>query len=107
MNQHAIKLSSTGWFGWLARKIHNSYRPKKTHDYSHLVFGVDYVFEHLNELANQGYMTAQKKGVKPGDYVILKQNDTLQKYCIQEINYYSSPNDMWIALLLKVELSGV
>jgi hypothetical protein len=103
MNENAIKLSTIGWLSWLTRKIHTPDRITKIHDYSHLVFGVDYVFEQTPGSASQGSMTAQRKGVQTGDHIILMQNGMLLEYCIQELDYYSSPSDMWIAILMKVD----
>ncbi|MBO3457591.1 hypothetical protein G7B40_009110 [Aetokthonos hydrillicola Thurmond2011] len=70
----------------------------KTHDYTQSVSGRDYVFETAENL-NKGYMTAHGKRVKPGDYVILQCGSQSKRYQVVEIDYYSEPSDMWIALL--------
>jgi hypothetical protein len=47
----------------------------------------------------RAYMTEQGQGVEPGDYLILQKGSTSNRYQVDKINYYSSPPDMWIALL--------
>jgi len=44
-------------------------------------------------------MTAQCKGVKRGDWIILEDNGRSYRYQVEQIDYYSEPSDMWIALL--------
>jgi len=73
----------------------------KIHDYSQLVWGSDYVFEPRNEEVG-GYMTGQGKSIKPSDYIILQHGSKSYKYLVEEIDYYSDPPDMWIALLRQV-----
>lgn len=73
----------------------------KTYDYSQYVCGRDYVFEPVDDL-KKGYMTAQGKGIKCGDYIILKNGSNSCRYQVEEIDYYSEPSDMWMALLNKV-----
>lgn len=73
-------------------------QPNKTYDYTPYVSGRDYVFESVNDL-KKGYMTGQGKGIKRGDYIILKNGSNYCRYQVEEIDYYSEPADMWIALL--------
>ena len=73
----------------------------KTYDYSQYVCGRDYVFELVDDL-KKGYMTGQGKGIKRGDYIILKNGFNSCRYQVEEIDYYSEPPDMWMALLNKV-----
>ena len=73
----------------------------KTHDYSQLVRGRDYVFEFINE-GIEAHMTGIGKGLKPHDYILLKQGSSISRYQILQIDYYSDPSDMWIALLKRV-----
>jgi hypothetical protein len=73
----------------------------KTHDYTKGVSGTDYVFEPVDNLT-KGYMTAQRQGVKHGDYIILQNATNCDRYQVEEIDYYSDPPDMWIALVKKV-----
>lgn len=76
---------------------------KETHDYTRLTCGHDYVFDPAREgdLTNI-YMTAQGKGVKRGDYIVLQNGSCHEKYQVEEIDYYSEPSNMWMALLRKV-----
>ncbi|MBD2604537.1 hypothetical protein H6G81_08325 [Scytonema hofmannii FACHB-248] len=73
-------------------------QPNKTYDYTRYVNGRDYVFESVNDL-KKGYMTGQGKGIKRGDYIFLKNGSDSCRYQVEEIDYYSNPADMWIALL--------
>ncbi len=73
----------------------------KTHDFTECVSGTDYVFEIADNLTT-AYMTARGKGVKPNDYIILQIGSEFCRYQIEQIDYYSSPADMWMALIKKV-----
>ncbi|MDZ8106525.1 MAG: hypothetical protein RM338_13020 [Nostoc sp. DedQUE12a] len=73
----------------------------KTHDYSQKICGSDYVFERVKE-GRIGYMTGVGNGVKASDRIILRQGSESYQYQIEEIDYYSYPSDMWIALLKQV-----
>ncbi|MHC5610202.1 MAG: hypothetical protein ACYTXA_04035 [Nostoc sp.] len=75
----------------------------KIHDYSQQVWGTDYVFEDLNE-GIMGYMTGVGKTIKPGDRIILRKGCEFYQYQVQEIDYYSNPSDMWMALLKQVPI---
>jgi hypothetical protein len=75
----------------------------KIHDYSQLVLGSDYVFERLNE-GTIGYMTGIGKNIKPCDRIILREGCESYQYQVEEVDYYSAPSDMWIALLKQVPI---
>lgn len=75
----------------------------KIHDYSQQAWGNDYVFERLNE-GMIGYMTGIGKGIKSCDRIILRQGCESYQYQVEEIDYYSDPSDMWIALLKQVPI---
>ncbi|MCC5600435.1 hypothetical protein [Nostoc favosum] len=75
----------------------------KVHDYSQLVCGSDYVFERLNE-GTIGYMTGIGKGIKPCDRIILREGYESYQYQVEEVDYYSDPSDMWIALLKQLPI---
>lgn len=70
----------------------------KTYDYTQYISGRDYVFE-LADNQRKGYMTGHGRGIKRGDYIVLCNGSKSCCYQIEEINYYSEPPDMWIALL--------
>ncbi|MEH2168984.1 MAG: hypothetical protein V7K41_20455 [Nostoc sp.] len=74
---------------------------KKTHDYRQQVCGGDYIFERLNE-GTIGYMTGVGKSVKTCDRIILREGCESYQYQVEEIDYYSAPSDMWIALLKQI-----
>lgn len=101
-NEYIVKFKISHWMNWLAQAIQKFFRSIKIHDYSQSADGSDYVFEKVAGDGRKGYMTAQKRGVKIGDRVLLFREGKLEEYYIQELNYYSSPNDMWIALLMKL-----
>lgn len=103
MDEYVIRFSNSAWASWLTQAVRYFFKPTKIHDYRDFVAGVDYVFETIPGTINQAYMTAQRKKVSPGDHIILMQDEILEKYCVEEITYYACPNDMWIALLVKVD----
>ena len=47
-------------------------------------------------------MTAREKGVKADDYIILQIGSESYRYQVEQIDYYSNPPDMWMALIKKV-----
>lgn len=73
----------------------------KIHDYRQQVCGGDYIFERLNE-GTIGYMTGVGKSVKACDRIILREGCESYQYQVEEIDYYSDPSDMWIALLKQI-----
>ncbi|WGV24473.1 hypothetical protein [Halotia branconii] len=75
-------------------------KKRKIHDYSHLVWGKDYVFESLND-GTEAQMTGMGKGIKPRDYIILQRGFETYRYRVEQIDYYSDPSDMWMALLKR------
>ncbi len=81
--------------------IPRKYPKHRTYDFTGYVCGRDYVFEPTDD-QKKGYMTAQCKGIKSGDYIILQSGSSSYQYQIEEIDYYSEPPDMWIALLSQV-----
>ncbi|MEC4882649.1 MAG: hypothetical protein SAL70_15120 [Scytonema sp. PMC 1070.18] len=75
---------------------------RKIHDYTQCVCGDDYVFEYAIDNLSKGYMTSQRKGVKRGDIILLKNGFNSDVYQVEDIDYYSEPLDMWIALLQQL-----
>jgi hypothetical protein len=73
---------------------------KRKHDFTQRKPGIDYSFELINQNKG-GYLTGQNRNIKPGDLIILRVNHSFKKYEVEEIDYYSSPNDMWIARLVN------
>ncbi|MEO1378154.1 MAG: hypothetical protein AAFW70_28550, partial [Cyanobacteria bacterium J06635_10] len=66
------------------------------------VRGSDYVFEVAPEDVTKAYMTARSTGVKLGDYIVLQIGSESKQYQVEQIDYYSNPSDMWMALIKKV-----
>lgn len=102
MNECAIDMRQGSWLNWLFQITDLNPKPNRVYDYSRATPGIDYVFDRLSEQDNRGYMTAQRRGVEVGDYVLLTQDGVTRKYRIQSLDYYSSPSYMWIALLTMV-----
>lgn len=73
----------------------------KTHDFTECVPGTDYVFE-VAENITTAHMTARGKGVKPDDYIVLQIGSEFCRYQVEQIDYYSNPPDMWMALIKRV-----
>lgn len=83
--------------------LNESKQKHKIHDYSKLVRGRDYVFDQLHGGLG-GYMTGTGKGIKPSDYILVQSGCQPYQYQVEEIDYYSNPSDMWIALVKQVKL---
>lgn len=75
-------------------------RKHKIHDYTGAEYGKDYIFE-FSKNYQDGYMTALGKGVRCDDYIIIRKGSQYYRYQVKEIDYYSNPSDIWIALLQK------
>lgn len=97
----ASNSDSTGWFLSPKSQLNPLKRPK-VHDYTLYERGLDYVIEPMNE-GSQTYMTAQGKGVRCGDYIILKNAVETERYRVEKVDYYASPSDIWVALLTQVK----
>ncbi len=97
-------VSLNTFFDWLSHEVLTTFKfqQNQTYDYTGLVAGRDYVFEILDNDCTRGCMTARWKNIKCGDYIILPNASGSQKYQVEEIDYYSEPADMWMALLKQV-----
>jgi hypothetical protein len=73
-----------------------------THDYTASEHGVDYAFEAIAPDSAKASMTGQKKGIKPGHIIVLRQNSNDVRYQVEHIDYYANPADMWTAQLIKI-----
>jgi hypothetical protein len=82
-------------------KIVTPSRPPKVHDFSQQPSS-SFAFERTGE--NQASMTGQGRRVLRGDYILLQFGHKSALYQIQHVDYYSSPSDMWTALLLETDL---
>ncbi|BBD68898.1 hypothetical protein NIES4072_37740 [Nostoc commune NIES-4072] len=100
MNLSFSFLSKLALVNFPANELKQKY---KVHDYSQLVSGSDYVFERLNE-GTIGYMTGSGTRIKPCDRIILQEGCESYQYQVEEVDYYSDPSDMWIALLKQVPI---
>ncbi len=101
-NKLSISLN-TIWTGLLNVLASQSRQRKaQVYDYTKFISGQDYIFE-VKEDGIKGFMTAQFSGVQSGDYIILSHGSYSRQYQVEEIDYYSEPADMWMALLRLVE----
>ncbi len=81
-------------------KAVNFSRPAKVHDFSQQSPDA-FAFERTGE--HQASMTGQGRNVRRGDYLLLQIDQNTALYQVQNIDYYSSPADMWTALLIEAE----
>ena len=51
---------------------------------------------------SKAHMTGQGKDIKRGDCLLLKRRASIERYQVMEIDYYSSPSEIWIALLERI-----
>ena len=77
-------------------------RGKKNHDFTLQEPDIDFCFEPFSQ-NTQGYLTGQGSDVKLGDFITLKVDSLSQKYVIEEMDFYSSPDDMWVARVVRVK----
>lgn len=103
MNGYASKSDFTTWITGLTHALLKGQNQPKVHDYTRLSHTIDYAFETIDSEGQSGYMTAQGKGVRKGDYIVLLQNGVRHHYWVQQLDYYMAPSDMWVALLKKAE----
>jgi MioC protein len=96
-----LSLSFLSWLPIFTSPRRQLKTEQKIHDYSKFISGKDYIFEWLNEDI-EACMTGFSKDIKPGDYIILSSSNESSQYQVQEIDYYSNPPDMWMALLKRV-----
>ncbi len=73
----------------------------RTYDYTQYTSGRDYFFELLDG-GRTACMTAEGNYPKSGDRILLNYDSKTYEYQIEEIDYYSNPPDMWMALLKQV-----
>ncbi|MGA7936385.1 MAG: hypothetical protein WCA35_22715 [Kovacikia sp.] len=71
---------------------------KVVHNYTAYQWGRDYVFEAI-EGSSQGYLQGYGGNIQCGDYLLLINGSELVRYHIDEIEHYTDPPDLWIALL--------
>ena len=76
-------------------------KSSKTHDFSRAIRGQDYIFEPIDD-GLRAYITGYGSGMKVGDYLILREGFDRCRYQVEEIDYYSNPEDMWIASVKQV-----
>ena len=75
-------------------------KSNNVHDYRHQQRS-DYAFELIDQ-GSKGHMTGQGGRIKQGDRILLCQDGQTVSYQVQSVEYYSSPSDLWTALLVNV-----
>lgn len=74
-------------------------RRHKTHRYDWGEQGTEFFLDTDTE-GSIRYMTAQRGGVRPGDYIDITSPEGHLEFQVREVEYYNNPADMWIALLV-------
>ena len=100
-----VSLSSIYQFLARVHKILGRTRAGKIHDFTWQKQGHEYILEPARN-ESQGerfYMTGQGRGIRHFDYLLLQQGSESIMYQVEQINYYSNPSSMWIALLKRCE----
>jgi hypothetical protein len=77
-------------------------RNVKKHNFAAYENGIDYALELMGD-GRTARMTGQRLGIKPGDYLVLTINNAPIQYKVEEIDYYSSPSDMWLGFLRRID----
>jgi hypothetical protein len=78
----------------------------KTHNYSRCVAGEEYVFGPATEKdqqqgASRFCMTSTGDGVRCNDFILLRNGRNLDRFRVEQIEYYSEYSEMWSALLVQ------
>lgn len=96
------KRSFANFLGFLRKlgSFRGSYRKARIHNYTSYTYGRDYAFDEIQD-GSQAYMTAYGRGIKRGDYITIRREKIKIQYQVEQIDYYSNPSDLWIALLVK------
>lgn len=100
----STNISGLQKLGLMLRSLIHRYFPSpqegqpRIHDFTKYECGKDYIWE-VGETPQQAYMTGYGANIERGDRIILTLQS--QEYCyqVQAIDYYSQPEDMWIASL--------
>lgn len=58
-------------------------------------------FDAIEDKPNYYYMTAQGPRVRLGELIEIEQSGQYLTYQVHDIEYYSQPSDMWMAVLHK------
>ncbi len=96
------KRTFANFLGFLSKLggFRRPYRKFRIHNYTSYTCGKDYAFDEIHDGA-QAYMTAYGRGIKRGDYITVCRERVKIQYRVEQIDYYSNPSDLWIALLVK------
>ena len=68
-----------------------------THDLSAQSWGNNYNVLEIQDRGMRVNLVGWCKGIKSGDYLLLKQGAGTTRYLVDSIRYESDPDDMWFA----------
>jgi len=96
---HTKKFSFSQLLNGLNASAERLQKPDNVHDYRHQQRS-DYAFELIDQ-GSKGHMTGQGGRIKQGDRILLRQDGQTVSYQVKSVEYYSSPSDLWTALLVN------
>jgi len=96
---HTKKFSFSQLLNGLNALVGRLQKSDKVHDYRHQQRS-DYAFELIDQ-GSKGHMTGQGGRINQGDRILLRQDGQTVSYRVQSVEYYSSPSDLWTALLVN------
>ena len=70
---------------------------KKTHDYSIKTWGRSYEILSLKDKGKEVRLAGWGTGIKPKDFILLRNGADSTRYQITTIEYQNDPVDMWFA----------
>jgi hypothetical protein len=76
-------------------------RKQKVHRYENSAMSSHFCLEPIPDQGGY-YMTSCRSGVQCGDRIAIIEASDSFEYQVDEINFYSDPEDMWIAKLHRV-----
>jgi MioC protein len=77
-------------------------RNVRQHNFAGYENGIDYALELIGD-GKTARMTGQRVGIKPGDRLTLTIDNEPIQYRVEEVDYYSSPSDMWLGFLKRID----
>lgn len=67
------------------------------HNLSRQTWGNNYNIMEIHEKGMRVDLVGWRRGVKSGDYLLLKQGEGTTRYLVDSIRYVGNPDDMWFA----------
>jgi MioC protein len=66
-----------------------------THNYTERRWGKDYSIIAIEDGGLSLALSGWGRGIRSGDYIIIKNGDDTTRYMFDTISYHSDPSDMW------------